>query len=342
MPLTNDGAGSLPVILLSVPPSELPVLFPARTRELLGELASDLRIISPAELHDRSVFAETMRDIDIAIVAWGFPRLDAERLASAPRLRLVMNAASSVRALVSEELWARRIPVSQAGDAMAPAVAELSLTMTLALLRRVGRMDHALRTGRDWETARAIPRAREISGARIGVVGASRTGRRYIDLVRALGAEVLVSDPYVPSDDPLHAAVTPLDELVERCDVIALHAPATAETTSLLNAERIAAMRPGTAVINTARASLVDDDALYAAAKAVTIDVALDVYDPEPVPTADRWRELPNAILTGHVGGATVQSRERAGLIAVDEVRRYVNAQPLAHEVTRADLERRG
>ncbi|GAA1823755.1 hydroxyacid dehydrogenase [Agromyces salentinus] len=326
-------------ILLSVPTLEQEAMFPAETRAALADLGEVVEH-QPGELLDPSRFRAALAGVDIAVTAWGFPTLGAGRLADAPELRFVMHAASSIRTLTCDDFWAAGIPVSQAGAAMAPAVAELSLAFTMALLRRTQRTDHALRGGGDWSTARSIPRAREIRGSRIGVIGASRTGREYIRLVTALGAEVLVHDPYLPEGDPLRAAQRDLHVLLRECEVLALHAPATAETRGMLGAAEFALIRDGALVVNTARAELLDADALYEEVASGRLDAALDVFEVEPL--ADRWRALPNVLVTPHLGGATVESRARAGRIVVDEIRRFLDGAPLQYALTRADLERMG
>ncbi|MRG60246.1 D-3-phosphoglycerate dehydrogenase [Agromyces sp. CFH 90414] len=326
-------------ILLSVPAHELQAMFPAETRAALDELGEVVEH-DPDDLADPAAFRAALAGVQVAITAWGFPRLDAARLADAPDLRFVMHAASSLRALTSDDFWATGIPVSQAGAAMSPAVAELSLAFTMALLRRTHRTDHALRSGGDWWEARLTPRAREIRGSRIGVVGASRTGRDYLELVTALGAEVMVFDPYIPEGDPLRAVQRDLDGLLRDSEVLALHAPATEETRGMLGATELAKLRDGALVVNTARAELLDADALYAEVESGRIDAALDVFEAEPLD--DRWRRLPNVLVTPHLGGATVESRRRAGRIVVEEIRRFVGGVPLRYALTRADVERMG
>lgn len=328
-------------LLLAVAPADAEAFFPASTRAALDALA-DTTAIEPALLHDPAAFAAAMRETDILVTAWGVPFLDAARLDVAPRLAFVMNAASSLKHLVGADAWERGFPVSQAGAAMAPAVAEMSLTATLALLRRLPRLDHALRDGADWTTARAVARPQEIAGCPLGVVGASRTGRRYIEMCRALGADVRVYDPYLPAEDPLSAVAVDLPELLRTSRVLALHAPETDETRGMIGAAELAALADGSLLINTARPALLDDDALYAEVRSGRLDAALDVHAHEPLPTHDRWRELPNVLLTPHLGGATRESRQRAGLIVVDEVRRFLAGEPLEHAITRAAAERMG
>ncbi|SDW71295.1 Phosphoglycerate dehydrogenase [Arthrobacter sp. cf158] len=328
-------------ILLSIPDAERAAFITPETRTALSELG-DITEIAPAELQSLDAFAAAAPDKDVFITAWGFPRLDAEHLAAAPNLKCVVHAASSLHALVSDAFWASGIPISQAGAAMAPAVAELSLTFTLNLLRRVHLLDHSLRTGATWDDARNVNRAREISGARIGIVGASRTGRRYIDACQALGAKVSVYDPYIPAGDPLAAHSASLHDLMAGSDVVAIHAPATPETEGLIGAAELALLPDGAALVNTARSTIVDMEALYKEVHSGRIDAALDVFNQEPLPTDNPWRSLPNVLLTPHLGGATVDSRRRAGGIVVDELRRYISGEPLEHALTRTDLERMG
>ncbi|WP_435747546.1 hydroxyacid dehydrogenase [Microbacterium sp. PMB16] len=325
-----------PRLLLSIAPPERAAFFPADSRAALAALTPDVITVSPEDAGDSDALAET----EIAIVAWGFPALDREMLARMPRLRLVVNAASSVRSLVTDAFWDSGIPISQAGAAMSPAVAEMSLTLTLSLLRRVHRMDNALRHGLPWDAARDIERAREISGCRVGVIGASRTGREYIRLCTALGADVRVYDPYLPDGDPLAANSDSLDEVLATSDVIAIHAPATSETAGMLGRRELSSLSDGAVIVNTARASLIDMDALYDEVSSGRLDAALDVFEREPLPDDDRWRALPGALLTGHVSGATRESRARAGRIVIDEVARFLANDELQHRVTRDALER--
>lgn len=335
---TRNAHRSGPRLLVSIAPAERDAFFPIDALDALAGHSAHLDIVDPADVHSSDVLAET----EIAVVAWGFPRLDEQMIARMPRLRLVVNAASSVRSLVSEAFWDSGIPISQAGAAMSPAVAEMSLTLTLSLLRRVHRMDHALRGGIAWVAARHIERAKEISGCRIGVIGASRTGREYITMCTALGADVRVYDPYLPEGDLLAASSAPLDELLASSDVLAIHAPATAETAGMIGRAELAALPDGAALVNTARSSIVDTDALFDEVSSGRLDAALDVFDAEPLPTDDRWRSLPNVLLTGHVSGATRDSRARAGQIVIDEVARFLAEEKLQHQVTRDALERMG
>jgi len=167
------------------------------------------------------------------------------------------------------------------------------------------------------------------------VIAASRTGRRYIEACCALGAHVRVYDPYLPAGDALQAAATSLDELLSGSDVVAVHAPLTPETAGMIGARELALMRDGAVLVNTARAAVLDMDALYAEVSSGRLDAGLDVFDVEPLPVPNRWRRLPNVLLTPHLGGATVESRRRAGQLVVEEVSRFLAGLPLRYPVRR-------
>lgn len=278
----------------------------------------------------------------VLVTSWGQPPLDAALLDRLPALELVAHTGASVRPFVTPACAERGVAVTQAGQGMARSVAEVALAFTLALLHQVPRFDHALHAGAVWADAEAAPPRREVLGATIGVVGASRTGRAYIGLLRALGAEVLVSDPFLTPEDAAALGVerVALDALLTRSCVVALHAPSLPETHHLIDAGRLALLPDGAGLVNTARSWLVDEDALLAELRTGRIDAALDVFDDEPLPVDHPLRTLPNVLLTPHHAAGTVQGRLRQGGIVVDEVERHVRSTALRHEVTTADLGR--
>lgn len=334
---SSDSLGAL----MCVAEPERTAFFPPATLQRLESLC-ELRVVDVESINTDQGFRRAIEDVDIAITGWHFPTLTAERLAVAPRLSLVMHSGSSVKFLVSDAFWARGIKISQAGDAMAPAVAEFSLAFTLALLRCLPSLDHALHDGAEWDVARAARRGMEIAGSTVGVIGASRTGRSYMEKCLALGADLRVYDPYLGTNDPYAEHSVALDELLRSSDVVAIHAPSTAQTQGMVGREQLALVRDGGVIVNTARSALIDMDALHDEISSGRLDAALDVFDVEPLPQQDRWRSLPNVLLTPHLGGATVQSRRRAGQIVVAEIERFIAGLPLEHEVDRAALERIG
>lgn len=297
-----------------------------------------------ADPTDPDYYAEVLAGADAVVTGWGCPPLSAPILARAPRLRLLAHTGASVRSLVTAESFARGVRVTQAGAAMAYAVGEQALALTLALLHQVHRFDHALRTGADWHRAKAAPPRWELRGCPVGVVGASRTGRAYIELARAVGAQVRCADPYLsPADaDELGVELTDLDTLLRESRVVSLHAPVLPETVGMIGARELALLPDRAMLVNTARAALVDGAALLAELRSGRIDAALDVFDTEPLPADHPLRTLPNVLLTPHEAAGTAQSRRRAGEIVVTELTRFAGGEPLAHEITPRRLERMG
>ncbi len=333
-------AQSGPVIVAAIAEPLRSLFFPGEIAARLEALGA-IRWIDPGQ--DGPLRA-SLADAEILVTAWGFPRLDTDVLARARRLRLVAHTGASVRFLVSGALFARGVHVTQAGAAMARPVAEVSLAFTLALLHQVHRFDHALRTGEQWSRAKVSRPRHELSGSRIGVVGASRTGRAYIQMVTALGARVCVCDPYLTGPDAarLDAEVQPLPQVLATSRIVAVHAPAIAETRHLLGPRELALLPDGAGLVNTARSWLVDQEALLAELRSGRIDAALDVYDEEPLPTSSPFRALPGVLLTPHEAGGTIEARRRAGHLIADEIRRFVHGESLHHEITEAALPRLG
>lgn len=308
--------------LVCVPPSVRAAVFPAG----LG----DARL-----LDDVTGLAGALPGTEVLVTGWGVPVLDAAMLDRAPDLRLVAHIGASVKFFVTDAVFARGIRVTQAGQAMARPVAEVALAFTLSLLHQLPRFDHALHAGAEWTVASQAPPRHEILGCPIGVVGASRTGRAYIELAEALGAQVAVSDPYFDGG-------VPLDELLATSRIVALHAPVLPETRHLIGARELALLPDGAGLVNTARSWLVDEQALLAELRTGRIDAAIDVFDSEPLPVDHELRGLPNVLLTPHQAAGTVEGRVRQGSIVLAEVERYRSGQPLRHEVTPEMLSRTG
>lgn len=298
----------------------------ARRLDALGEVSYDgARRAGPDEL----------TGYDIVVTGWDSPRLP-DRLPPGARLKLVSHSAGTVRPYVPASLLGDGVRVVQAAAGMATAVAEFALTLCLCLLRNVHSFDRAMVGGGDWSVRDRLPLGAELAEQRVGVVGASRVGRAFIRMVRALGAPVTVADPYLSAADAAALDVTaaPLHQVLAGSDVIAVHAPVTDETRGMIGKAELALVRDGGILVNTARSAVLDEPALVDELIAGRLRAGLDVYDTEPLPLDSPLYGLPNVLLTPHQAGASVQSRYLQGRIAVDEITRYLAGEPLQHEVT--------
>lgn len=279
-------------------------------------------------------------DAVAVITSWGTGPFDVETLATLPKLRILAHTGASIKPLVTDALFDRGVVVTQAGAAMARSVAEVSLTFTLSLLHRVPAMHDALRSGRDWYDAAVVGVQHEILGARIAVIGASRTGRAYLELIRALGADPLLVDPTVDQTtaQQLGARLVPLDEALGTAGIVAVHAPTLPETHHLIGRRELALMPDGAGLVNTARSWLVDETALLDELRSRRLTAAIDVFDEEPLGPESPFRSAPGVLLTPHRAAGTREGRLRQGRIVVDELEAFAHGRPLAHAVGRDQL----
>lgn len=276
---------------------------------------------------------------EVLVTGWGTPRIDLAVLDRAPKLRTIVHSAGTVKTFLSDDVFARGIQVSSAADANAIPVAEYTYAAIVFGAKRVTRFAHQLRTSHAARILDDIPPI-GTNGITLGIVGASRIGRRVITLARGLTATILVHDPYLTGAEAAALGVrqVDLDTLCAEADVVSVHAPDTPATRLLLDQRRFGLMRDGTVLINTARGALVDTAALTAELVAGRLDAILDVTDPEPLPADSPLYELPNVLLTPHVAGALGNEVYRLGDAAVAELERLAAGSPLAHPIHPHDL----
>lgn len=276
-------------------------------------------------------------DFDVLITSWSTPPFDP-LLLRGDRLRLAVHSAGSVRRLFPIETLGGDLRLAQGGsDAMAEAVAEMALTMTLSLLRNLTLHDRRLQATRDWRLGGNGMLGRSLAAQRVGVVSLSRVGRHYVRMLRGLGvADVLVHDPYATQADAaaLDVELCDLNDLCARSDVLALHAPSIPATHGMIGADQLALLRDDAIFINTARAEVTDEQALIAELVSGRILAALDVFTTEPLPGDSPLLGLENVLLTPHVAGGTVQARHAQGDASVDEIERFLRDGTLRAEVT--------
>ena len=332
-----------PRTVLAMSPGHLDDVFPPPVRARLEETADLLQPHVVGDF-DSPQAAEALGAAEVLLTGWGCPPVDAALLDRAPALRAVIHAAGTVKTFLSPVAFDRGIVVSSAAFANALPVAEFTLASIIMGAKRAFPLAELFRTRRTHRTAADLDRHHWLGthGLTVGVVGASRIGRRVIELLRVLDVEVLLYDPYVDAAEAELLGVTPtdLDTLVATSDVVTLHAPDTARTRGIIDARRIALMRPGTLLVNTARGPLVDTEALTSHLVDGRLDAVLDVTSPEPLPHDHPLWNLPNVFLTPHLAGAQGNEVGRLGALAVDELARYARGVPFDHPVRRADLGR--
>ena len=232
-------------------------------------------------------------DADV-IWFWGDEvRVTPEMLDDLPHCRALFRSGSGVDSLPCERAKELGILICNTPESIAEAVAEHTVTLLLALARLIPQEDRSSRTGR-WRELQGALRW-HITGRTLGLVGYGRIARLVEKMLSGFSLEVIHYDPYTPDS-------TPLEELLAQADFVTLHCPLTSETRHLINAERLAVMKPEALLVNTSRGGVIDESALYQALKDHKIGgAALDVLDREPFDTSSALFELDNVIFTPHL-----------------------------------------
>ncbi|MFE4635353.1 hydroxyacid dehydrogenase [Streptomyces sp. NPDC056773] len=293
-------------------------------------LVTDFAAADPARL----------REAEVLLTGWGCPPLTERALELLPALRAVVHTAGSVKGLMTEAAWRRGLTVTSAAEANARPVAEYTVAAIVFANKRV------LTTARAYRETRAQLNPLKLYpgignyGRTVGVIGASRIGRLVIELLRSYDVHVLVHDPYLDGDEARALGVEPvhLDELMGRSDVVTVHAPQTPETHHLIDTRRLALMRDGATLINTARGTLVDTGALTAELVSGRLHAVLDVTHPDVLPAGSPLYDLPNVLLTPHIAGSLGNELGRLAACAAGELERYARGLPFAHAVHPASL----
>ena len=266
--------------------------------------------------------------LDVLITGWGCPELGPAELDALPRLRAVLHAAGTVKSHVGPDVWSRGILVTSAADANAYPVAEY----TLAAILNAGKAVPELAVAYARDPGFAADDRVDIGnyGRTVGILGASRVGRRVIELLGSFDFNVLLCDPYVDDDDPVlaRAHLVGLDDLFMRSSIVSVHAPLLPATVGLVGRRELGLMRPGSVLVNTARGAIVDHDALVAGVRANGLRAVLDVTEPEPLPAGHPLRTLPGVILTPHVAGSLGNELRRLGESAVRELEQLAARPP--------------
>jgi phosphoglycerate dehydrogenase-like enzyme len=266
-----------------------------------------------------------LRGFDAVVANRERTRFTRALIEALPDLRIIAQTGNHVYHIDFDAIDERGIIVAKATGGGCTPAAELAIGLMLALTRRIPMMDRALKLG-EWPT----PMTHVLRGKTLGIVGLGYVGRAVAKLANAFEMRVLAWGPRLSSEAAAAAGAdrSDLDELMRASDIVSVHATLSADSRRLIDARRLALMKPTAYLINTARGPIVDEDALCRALETGRIAGAgLDVFDEEPLPPDHRIRKLPNVILTPHLGWPTDEMYARfadaaaAALLAYSEGR---------------------
>jgi len=246
-------------------------------------------------------------------------------------LRLVHKLGAGVNTIDVETATKRGIAVANMPGANAPSVAEGTVLLMLAALRRLPALDRAVRDGAGWPADPELGETvRDIGGCTVGLVGYGNIAKRVRDIVTTMGATVL----HTSTRDDGRPGWRQLSELLAASDIVSLHLPLTAETHHLLNRDAMARMKPNAVLVNTSRGAVIDENALVDALRSGRLAAAgLDVFEVEPVAPDAPLLGLDNVVLSPHVTWYTADTMRRYLTEAVANCRRLHDGHPLANVV---------
>lgn len=282
----------------------------------------DPRLNEEDRLYTTDELIERVRGAD-AILPCHTEHFSADVIARLPdSIRVIANFSVGIDHVDLAAAKARGIIVTNTPDVLSDATAELTILLMLGAARRASEGEQLVRTG-EWNTwSPSFMVGIQVTGKRLGILGMGRVGQVTARRARGFDMEIHYSDVRrLPADREAGAIYhETTEDLLPHCDFLALHCPATPETRGLLNAARIALLPDGAIVVNAARGSIVDEDALIAALKSGKLAAAgLDVYNNEP-DINPAFRDLRNTFLMPHIGSATRETRDAMGFLALDNL----------------------
>lgn len=308
------------------------------THQLPGERIQDL-----AQLCDLNVWmgpgllpaselAEELADCQ-GLVCLLTDRVDRQLLQACGQLEFVSSMSVGVDHIDVDALSERGIPLGNTPGVLVETTADTAFALLLAAARRVAEADNFVRQG-NWRPDNAWApdffTGKDVYGATLGIIGLGEIGQAVARRAAGFGMEVLAWTRSGRSVDGVESVS--LEELLLRSDFVSVHCALTADTRNLIDAERIATMKPGAVLVNTARGGIVDEQALAAALVSGDLYAAgIDVFEREPVPDDNPLLHLPNVILTPHIGSATTFTRAQMADIAVENAIAALKGRPMPH-----------
>jgi phosphoglycerate dehydrogenase-like enzyme len=302
-------------------------------RKRLSDLTPEWLSIVVVNEDDWDALDKEIGDADVLLHV--LEPVTAAMIEAAPKLRLIQKIGVGVNTIDLDAASKNHVAVTNMPGTNSQAVAEMTLTLMLSILRRVVSLDRETRAGKGWSLSDdVIDSMGEINGSTVGLVGYGEVPKRLAPALRALGAKIIYSSRRpVLGIEKDHRT---LDALLAEADIVSLHLPETNETKGLINDKTMNQMRRGSILINTARGGLVDELALIRALKSGQIRAAgLDTLSVEPAPSEHPLFSLDNVVITPHLAWLTPETLARSLNIAIDNCDHLRQGRTLVNEITK-------
>jgi D-3-phosphoglycerate dehydrogenase len=281
------------------------------------ELLSGFDIVYAGKTPDEDCLVALSREHQPVAIIVRYGRITARVIDASPRLRVISKHGTGIDTIDRDAAAARGIAVKAAVGANAPAVAEHTWALILACAKNVPALDRRMHDGH-WD--KATHKSLELRGRTLGLVGLGAIGARVAAIGRAMDMRVIAHDPFAPVA-PEGVELLPLADVIVHADVLSLHCPLTHDNANMLNGATLATMRPGAIVVNTARGGLIDETALADALRSGALRAAgLDSFQVEPFAAGHPFTDIPNLILSPHIGGVTSDAYVGMGTAAAQNV----------------------
>lgn len=280
-------------------------------------LLSGFQVVFAGKTPQQDDLIQLCRQHDPVAIIVRYGAVGAAVMDAAPSLRVISKHGSGTDTIDKDAARARGIEVRAAVGANAAAVAEQALALLLACAKSVVQLNSRMHAGH-WDKAKH--KSIELSGRTIGLIGLGAIGQRFARMCDAMDMKVLGFDPFA-KQIPSYIQSVDLDTLYRESDAISLHCPLTAENRQMINAQSLAACKPGVLLVNTARGGLVDEAALLAALNSGHVAAAgLDSFAVEPMTAPHPFHNAPHLVLSPHIGGVTQDAYVNMGVGAARNV----------------------
>lgn len=301
---------------------------PGLEAEIRRQVGEDITVLT-CDQDDDATFFELLPDIDCL---WHVLRpITADVIARAPKLKLIQKIGVGVNTIDLEAARAAGVHVCNMPGTNTRAVAEMTLLLILATLRRLPHLHGLVRSGSWVPDAKTTDSFGELAGRTVGLIGFGGVASLLAPILEAMGAKIIYWSR-MPKDTPY--AYGSFEDVLAQADILSLHIPLTDDTAELINANRLARMKRGAILINTARGGLVDEDALVQAlASGQIAGAGLDVFADEPASAANPLLHFENVVLAPHAAWLTTETLSRSIEAALHNTRAIASGTPLRHQI---------
>lgn len=325
-----------PKFVLSLAKDVFDLCYDSNTQQELQSLVELVGGIPLRAEYTKAWLLRNIKEVEASITGWGSIPFDDELLDEGKRLKILFHTAGTVRNLCYDKALKKKHRITTNATVNAIPVAEFILGIILSGLKGV--YQYQERFGKKGKMAwkRDISISPGYYGTIIGIIGLGHIGNKLLKLLENFEFKVLVCSNHLSASEVnrLNVKKVSLDDVMSQSNAVVLCAPDLPQNRHMINAQRLALMKDNALFINTARGTLVDEEALVKELKRGRITAFLDVTDPEPPEEGHPFYALPNCILTPHIAGSFGNECYRLGKVTLNEIKRYLRGEPLGNELS--------